>query len=94
MTLVHLQLIRMTLSKLSVPWKERADYRQVTLIELMGGGALGRWRGKPGKMEMGESCIELGSVKGRAVFFNGGCRLKKAEVHVKVGADVSLCDTI
>lgn len=28
-------------------------------------------------MAMGELCVELGSAKGRAVFFNGGCRLKR-----------------
>lgn len=33
--------------------------------------------GRPGKMVMGESCVELGSAKGSAVFFNGGCRLKR-----------------
>jgi len=38
----------MTLSELSVSLRERADHRQVTLIELM--------EEDPGKMAMGEAC--------------------------------------
>lgn len=40
-TPVHSELIRLTLSELSVSRRERADHRQVTLIELMEGGSIG-----------------------------------------------------
>lgn len=84
MTPVHLQLIRTTLSKLSVPWKERADQRQATLIELMGGGALGRRWGDLGKWRWVNCALNWGQRRGGAVFFNGGCQLKKLWCMVRL----------